>query len=50
MVHVQPDISDRDVLELTKWIWGKVNSAVKSNSLGGEVTIGVKRGWEGWEG
>jgi hypothetical protein len=46
MVHVHPDVSDRDVLEVTKMVWGKVNGAVKSGG-GGEVSVGVKRGWEG---
>lgn len=49
-VHVHPDTSDRDVLEVTKNAWVKVNGAVgtKRKGLGeGEVSVGVKRGWEG---
>jgi len=47
MVHVHPDVSDRDVLEVTKMVWGKVNGAVKSGGGGGQVSVGEKWGWEG---
>lgn len=49
VVHVHPDVSDRDVLEVTKMVWGKVSPIVNCGG-GGEVSVGVKRGWEGLEG
>ena len=49
IVHVHPDMSDRDVLEVTRMVWGKVSGAVKSG-VEGEVSVGVKRGWDGLEG
>jgi len=48
IVHVYPEVSDRDVLEVTKIVWSKVNGAVKCGA-GGEVSVGVKRGWEGMQ-
>ncbi len=50
MVHIHPDTSDREVLEVTKMVWGKVSGAVKCSAGGGEVSVGIKRGWEGLEG
>ena len=51
-VHVRPDVSDRDVLEITKLAWSKVDGAVGRKGRGsrtgmGEVTVGIKRGWNG---
>lgn len=50
-VHVHPDASDRDVLELTKYAWTKVSGAAGVGGKGrlgeGEVTISIKRGWDG---
>ena len=47
MVHVHSDVSDKDVLDITKTVWGKVNEAVRIGTGGGEVSIGVRRGWDG---
>ena len=51
IVHVHPDASDRDVLDVTKQVWTKVNAAVGQRGArqkdGGEITISVKRGWDG---
>ena len=55
VIHVHPDVSDRDILEITRAAWEKVDSAVGmkgrgSNGAGmGEISIGVKRGWDGGE-
>lgn len=49
VVHVHSDVSDKEVLEITKTVWGKVNEAVKTGTGGGEVSIGVRRGWDGLE-
>lgn len=50
-VHVHPDTSDRDVLDLTKYAWMKVHGACGVSGMGrtgqGEVTVAVKRGWDG---
>ena len=49
-VHVHPDVSDRDMLEVSKYAWVKVNGAVGTKRKGlsqGEVSVGVKRGWDG---
>ena len=51
-VHVHPDVSDREVLEVTRMVWGKVGGAVGVKGkagAGGEVSVGVKRGWDGVE-
>lgn len=54
MVHVHPDASDRDILDVTKYAWVKVSDAVGLRSKGalgeGEVSVGVCRGWDGVEG
>jgi hypothetical protein len=48
VVHVHPETSDRDVLDITRSSWTKLNGAVNGRSRGeGEVSIQVKRGWEG---
>lgn len=58
IVHVHPDTSDKDVLEVTKTVWTKLSSAVNGGSRGkrmgimgggaeGEVTVSIKRGWDG---
>ena len=54
VIHVHPDVSDRDILEITRAAWGKVDSAVGKGGRGkgggmGEITVSVKRGWEGEE-
>lgn len=50
-VHVHPDASDRDVLEVTKYTWTKVSGAAGVGGKGrmgeGEVTVSIKRGWDG---
>ncbi|KAK8850348.1 hypothetical protein IAR55_004266 [Kwoniella newhampshirensis] len=55
-VHVQEDVGDRDILDVTRMTWGKVNQAINGGGLGrlgkngeGEVSIYVKRGWDGME-
>ncbi|WRT70500.1 uncharacterized protein IL334_007498 [Kwoniella shivajii] len=56
IVHVHPDSSDRDILEITKMSYTKLEYAISSNPGGlginrrdGEVSISIKRGWEGLE-
>lgn len=44
-VHVDEGVSERDILDVTKEVWKRVSAA----SEGGEVCVGVKRGWEGLE-
>ncbi|WVN89534.1 uncharacterized protein L203_104759 [Cryptococcus depauperatus CBS 7841] len=46
-VHVDPDVSDYDMLEVTKLAWNKLQHVVSEGE--GEVSIQVKRGWEGIE-
>jgi hypothetical protein len=45
VVHVNDNVADRDVLDVTKYVWNRVSAAVGE----GEVTVAVKRGWEGME-
>lgn len=47
VVHVHPDSSDRDVMEVTRISWSKLSSAINSRQSAGEVSVQVKRGWEG---
>ncbi|WWC92103.1 uncharacterized protein L201_007057 [Kwoniella dendrophila CBS 6074] len=56
VVHVHPDSNDKDILELTKFSYLKVEQAISGNLGGlgisrrdGEVNIAIKRGWEGLE-
>ncbi|OCF34448.1 hypothetical protein I316_03962 [Kwoniella heveanensis BCC8398] len=54
VVHVHPDLADKDVLEVTKFSYLKLEGAVSGQPgmLGrrdGEVSIQIKRGWEGLE-
>lgn len=44
-VHVNDNVADRDVLDVTKYVWNRVSAAVGE----GEVSIAVKRGWDGME-
>jgi hypothetical protein len=55
-VHVHPDSSDRDVLDITKLTWSKISNAVNIGSMGlegrvglSEISVAVKRGWDGAE-
>ncbi|WWC65415.1 uncharacterized protein I303_108033 [Kwoniella dejecticola CBS 10117] len=55
-VHVHPDSSDKEILEITKSSYLKIENAISSNPGGlgiarreGEVSIAIKRGWEGLE-
>ncbi|EPQ50787.1 hypothetical protein GLOTRDRAFT_141301 [Gloeophyllum trabeum ATCC 11539] len=49
-LHVKKDISDREVVELTRWAWEKCESALAVGTSGSrgeaevEVTVGVVRG------
>lgn len=45
IVHVNDSAGDRDVLDVTKYVWNRVSAAVGE----GEVSVAVKRGWEGLE-
>lgn len=45
VVHVNENVGDRDVLDVTKYVWNRVSAAVGE----GEVVVSVKRGWEGME-
>jgi hypothetical protein len=45
VVHVNDNVADKDCLDVTKYVWNRVSAAVGE----GEVTISVKRGWEGME-
>jgi len=45
VVHVNDNVGDKDVLDVTRFVWNRVSGAVGE----GEVTIAVKRGWEGME-
>ena len=51
IVHVHPEASDRDVLDVTKQVWTKISGAVGQRGGrqkdGGEITISIKRGWDG---
>ncbi|GMK54893.1 hypothetical protein CspeluHIS016_0114790 [Cutaneotrichosporon spelunceum] len=47
VVHVHPDTSDRDVMEVTRISWSKLSSAISCRQSGGEVSVQVTRGWEG---
>ncbi|BEJ11492.1 hypothetical protein CspHIS471_0109140 [Cutaneotrichosporon sp. HIS471] len=47
VVHVHPDSSDRDILEVTRISWFKLSNAISSRQSAGEVSVQVKRGWEG---
>ncbi|KAL7422453.1 hypothetical protein Q5752_003101 [Cryptotrichosporon argae] len=44
-VHAHPDVSDRDVLELTRFAWTRLSAAVDGRKPG-EVTVSVRRGWD----
>ena len=50
-LHVQKDLADDDVLELTRWAWERCVSALdfgtgrgEGESCEAEVTVGVVRG------
>jgi len=45
VVHVNDDVGDGDILDVTKYVWNRISAAVGE----GEVGIAVKRGWEGME-
>jgi hypothetical protein len=45
VVHVNDNVGDKDVLDVTRFVWNRVSAAVGE----GEVSIAVKRGWEGME-
>jgi hypothetical protein len=45
VVHVNDNVGDGDILEVTRYVWNRVSAAVGE----GEVGIAVKRGWEGME-
>jgi hypothetical protein len=45
IVHVNDNVGDKDVLDVTRFVWNRVSAAVGE----GEVSIAVKRGWEGME-
>lgn len=47
VVHVHPDSSDHDVLDITRLSWSKLSSAISSRQSAGEVSVQVRRGWEG---
>jgi len=48
VVHVHPETTDREVLDITRTSWTRLNAAVNGRSAGeGEVSVQVKRGWEG---
>lgn len=48
VVHVHPDTTDREVLDITRTSWTKLNSAVNGRTSNeGEVSVQVTRGWEG---
>lgn len=51
VVHVHPESSDRDVNEVTRLTWSKLTHAVngRAGTAGGEgeVSVEVRRGWEG---
>ncbi|WVW81051.1 hypothetical protein I302_103042 [Kwoniella bestiolae CBS 10118] len=56
VVHVHPDSSDKEILELTKFAYVKLENAISSNTAGmniirrdGEVSVQIKKGWEGLE-
>lgn len=48
-VHVHPDATDTDVLEITRLTSTKISNAVGPR-IGGEVTVQVQKGWEGEDG
>jgi len=53
-IHVRDDLSDSDVLELTRWAWERCGEALRFGSgrrdggegggVKAEVTVGVVRG------
>lgn len=45
VVHVNDNVGDQDVLDVTKYVWNRVSAAVGE----GEVSVAVKRGWEGMD-
>ena len=45
VVHVNDNVGDGDILDVTKYVWNRVTAAVGE----GEVGVAVKRGWEGME-
>jgi len=45
VVHVNDNVGDGDLLDVTKYVWNRVSAAVGE----GEVSVAVKRGWEGME-
>ncbi|UOH79792.1 hypothetical protein LQV05_000803 [Cryptococcus neoformans] len=49
-VHVDSDLGDQEVLDVTKMAWSRVHQVVgKGGGERGEVGVSVKRGWEGVE-
>ncbi|KAL0253517.1 hypothetical protein I308_100889 [Cryptococcus tetragattii IND107] len=49
-VHVDSDLGDQEVLDVTKMAWSRVHQVVgKGGGEGGEVGVSVKRGWDGVE-
>jgi hypothetical protein len=44
-VHVHPDASEREVIEVTKRAW----TSLEKNAGTGEVCVRVQRGWDGEE-
>ncbi|OXG54445.1 hypothetical protein J010_00826 [Cryptococcus neoformans] len=49
-VHVDSDLGDQEVLDVTKMAWSRVHQVVgKGGGERGEVGISVKKGWEGVE-
>ncbi|AFR92968.2 hypothetical protein C343_00854 [Cryptococcus neoformans C23] len=49
-VHVDSDLGDQEVLDVTKMAWSRVHQVVgKGGGERGEVGVSVKKGWEGVE-
>lgn len=49
-VHIDSDLGDQEVLDVTKMAWSRVHQVVgKGGGEGGEVGVSVKRGWDGVE-
>jgi hypothetical protein len=47
VVHVHPETTDADVLDLSRVAWARLNGAVNRGIADGEVSVQVRRGWEG---
>ncbi|CAK9785843.1 hypothetical protein CC85DRAFT_287658 [Cutaneotrichosporon oleaginosum] len=47
VVHVHPETSDSEILEVTRVSWSKLSSAISCRQSAGEVSVQVRRGWEG---